>query len=225
MSASKLIPFLALSSVVAAVVIACTGEDVTATDGLEPGKLGGECLANGSCNTGLTCTLVDGKAKCANATTPSNEAGVVADTGANDADVVRTQCPFAATSSICPGKVACYPRIAPADASDPQAQPSCAETADECPVGALAWECNSPHYAGGTCCLTADLLTSSPTCSEAKIQLAGKGTKSLTDGKCPQGQLQLCQANNQCPPDQYCSPVRILGEYTVKDTILGVCVE
>ena len=77
---------------------------------------------------------------------------------------------------------------------------------------------------GGSCCITTDFSSADQTCSEAKIQLAGKGTRCVTEPSCPQNQLQLCQANNQCPEGKYCSPVRILGGFTVNDTILGVCV-
>ena len=221
MRARKLVPLLAVSSLLASVVVAGTGSDPVVSDGPERGQLGGECLANGSCNSGLSCTLVDGKAKCANAPT-SSEAGAVADAGE---DSGRTHCDFDVTSSVCPSMVACYASNALSTDAGDAAAPRCIDPPEECASSELTWECNSPHYPGGSCCLTADLLPSQPTCSEAKIQLAGKGTKSLTDPKCPQGQLQFCQGNNQCPPAQHCSPVRILGDYTVKDTVLGVCVD
>lgn len=227
----KLIPFLVAGTSIAGFVIACTGDDPNASDGPARGSLGGECSANNSCNTGLACVLVDGKARCANATA---DGGTLADTGTSvgpdsgsgddDDDSGLPHCKFelTPTATECKDKVRCYPDKA--DAGD--AGPNCIDMAATCSSSELLrWECNSPHYGCGACCITADLVPLTE-CNQATLNVLGtSGTKCIVETSCPANQIQLCQSNGQCRAGEYCKPAKIHSTFAVADSIFGICVK
>lgn len=218
----KLVVLLAPSAVVAAVIVACTGSDAAPAAGtVAPGQLGGECFTNLSCNAGLVCTVIDGKAKCANAATDGSVL-VPADGAVTDPDAGRVRCTnFKTTEYACDDKTSCYPADAGADAGPSR----CIDPAGACEVDELRWACHSAHYCPtGACCVMATLTPPNTQCGEGKLQLTGAG--SACAATCPEGSTRLCQANVDCPADEHCSPVRVFGPpSSIQGTILAVCLK
>jgi hypothetical protein len=204
-------------------VAACVGDSPgLATPTPVEGELDSPCFANGTCNEGLSCSLVKGTAKCVPAgSTPPVDASTLVDGAVPDAPgSVPTVCKFQTTSFPCGDQMpptACY-----------GATQSCTLTG--CNVGDLAWQCFSPRQCSTPCCLSAAnaTLNAGASCAEGTLQMSGAsvaGAACSPTAACPAGDTRLCQANSDCPAGQKCSPVKIGGAgAAINGTIVAACV-
>ena len=205
---------------------ACVGEEPSTTSATQ-GALNGPCFANGTCNAGLSCAVVDGTTKCTTpgTTTPPPPSGDASTVDAapvvvpDGAPVEPAACKFQTTPFPCgnpmPPKV-CY-----------GATQSCTLTG--CNPSDIAWECNSARQCGTPCCVppTSATLTAGANCTEGTLLMtvgATSGAACSNATACKAGETQLCQANSDCPKGQRCTPVKIVGAgAALNGTIVAAC--
>jgi hypothetical protein len=225
---AKLALFLSISTAVVGsfAVAACVGDEPSsATSGtVAQGVLGGPCFANGTCNDGLACNLVEGTAKCTASTDAHSgdaSSNIPPSNGTSDAaSSDPTVCKFQTTPFPCGDQLpptACY-----------GATQSCTLTG--CNGSDLAWQCNSARQCGTACCVSPNAATLAPGagCAEGTLLItagAGLGAACSSDTACAAGATQLCQANSDCPQGQRCTPVKIIGAgAALNGTIVAACV-
>lgn len=208
-------------------VAACVGDDPPAGTSatIAQGDLDGACFANGTCNAGLSCDVIDGKAKCTSSSdTPAGDASSDPPTSGNkDASTSGpTVCQFQTTTFPCGGQQppnACY-----------GATQSCTLTG--CNADDLMWQCNSARQCGTACCVPKDVATlaAGTNCTEGTLVIAAgtaSGAACSSAPACEADQTQLCQANSDCPTGQRCTPVKIVGPgagAALNGTIVAACV-
>lgn len=205
-------------------IAACVGENTT----LAQGTLNGPCFSDNTCNPGLSCSLVGGTATCVlkdsgstNDSGGGNDSGV-ADTGTDGPRI----CAFQSTTYPCGG-------ANPPNACYGQAQ-SCTLTGCSGQTD-IRWECFSPNQcSSAACCVSPNdaVLTGTKNCSQGALQMLAvdggggvNGAKCALGNSCGSGDVQLCQANSQCPSGKVCSPVKITnGGASAAGVIVGACV-
>ena len=207
-------------------VAGCVGDEPSsATAGtLAQGVLGGPCFANGTCNEGLSCELVEGEAKCTTSSgAPAGDASSVDPPSNGNTDAGRSGppvCKFQTTPFPCGNEkppTACY-----------GGTQSCTLTG--CNVGDIAWACNSARQCGTACCVSADVATlaAGAACAEGTLLIsagASSGATCSSGTACAAGDTQLCQANSDCPQGQRCTPIKIIGAgAALNGTIVAACV-
>lgn len=206
-------------------VAACVGDDPPAgtSTTIAQGDLDGACFGNGTCNTGLSCNVVDGTAKCTSGTSGDAASTDPPTSGTKDASPSGpASCQFQTTTFPCGDQqppTACY-----------GATQSC--TLTSCNAGELSWECNSARQCGTPCCVSQDVATLAAgiNCTEGTLVIAAGaalGATCSSDTVCAAGQTQLCQANSDCPTGQRCTPVKIVGPgagAALDGTIVAACV-
>lgn len=230
----KLLFFVSIGTAVVGsfAVAACVGDEPSSARSgtVAQGVLGGPCFANGTCNPGLSCNLVEGTAECtASSGAPSDDASSVDPPTDGDSGNPGTSdaassgplvCKFQTTAFPCGGQqppTACY-----------GATQSCTLTG--CGPGDIAWACNSANQCGTACCVPTDAATlnAGAGCSEGTLLIApgaASGAICSSGTACPAGATQLCQANSNCPPGQRCAPVKIIGAGAAfNGTIVAACV-
>jgi hypothetical protein len=228
-SMGKLLFFVSIGTALVGsfAIAACVGDEPSpATSGtVAQGVLGGPCFANGTCNAGLSCNVVEGTAKCAASTgAPPADAAPVdppSNLGTEDASSSGLLvCKFQTTPFPCGGQQppnVCY-----------GATQSCTLTG--CGGDELAWQCNSANQCGTACCVPTDAATLSAGagCTEGTLLItagAASGATCSSATACPAGAIQLCQANSGCPSGQRCAPVKIIGAGAAfNGTIVAACV-
>ncbi|AKV02568.1 hypothetical protein AKJ09_09231 [Labilithrix luteola] len=188
------------------------------------GELDGACFANGTCNTGLSCNVIEGKPKCTSSSdTPSGDAssGDPPSGGNTDASGPIV-CKFQTTTFPCGGQQSanvCYGKTQ-----------SCTLTG--CNADELLWACNSARQCGTACCVAPEVATLAAgiNCTEGTLVIAAGAASGATCSSgtaCGAGQTQLCQANADCPTGQRCTPVKIVGPgagAALNGTIVAACV-
>lgn len=205
-------------------VAACVGDDPSgSTPGTgAQGALGGPCFPNGTCSVGLSCNLVEGTSKCA----PSSDAS----SGDASVDAPGTD---SATDSAPSGPLVCRFQTTPFPCGGQQAPVACYGATQSCTVtgcGGLSWACNSANQCGTACCVptTAATLNTGTTCTEGTLLITAGATSGAVCAPgiaCTGGDIQLCQANANCPPGQRCTPVKIIGAgAALNGTIVAACV-
>lgn len=205
------------------VVVACVGES-TAPPAAAQGNLDGPCFANGTCNTGLRCDVIQGAAKCAPVGDASpGDASPDGDGAATDSGL--PECSFKPTSYPCSGGAttsACY-----------GATQTCTITGCS-GIDDLAWSCFSPNQCSTlACCLPASnaSLTSGKNCAQGALAMTPGATSGASCGvgaTCSPGDTQLCQFNAQCPAGKVCSAVRLVslgdgGIASLNGVVIGAC--
>jgi hypothetical protein len=199
--------FVGVAVVGSLVVAACVGDDPAATSpgtGTE-GTLNSECFANGTCSEGLSCTVVQGNAKCvppSDAAAPTDAASST-DTSTADVVVAPSACVFTPTTFPC-GAAKSEPPFACYGAGT---SASCTGTL--CNVGELTWQCFSRRQCNDVnpCCVTTAnaTLNAGASCAQGTLAMTGAATTGAncsTSLSCGAGDTQLCQADSHCPPGQ-----------------------
>ena len=204
------------------VVAACVGE-ATPPASAAQGDLNGVCFANGTCNTGLTCGVVSGAARCV----PTGDASPGDASPGNDAttDSGLPVCSFKPTTFPCPGgplSGACY------GATQTCATTGCSGSTDR------RWACFSNNQCSTlACCLSATdaTLTAGKSCAQGALAVspsATSGANCASGATCATGETQLCQFNFQCPEGQICGAVQLVslgdgGAVSLNGVIIGAC--
>ena len=200
-------------------VTACLGD--SNSDTVIGGDLGQPCLENGTCNHGLLCTIVNGKAQCQPPGDASTEGGA-------------GSCGLAITvpMSSCPGKIACYQGTAAAtcvtsdtdcvtDAGQNVGAHACLSEKD-CGMGDVCCLQDGANLATKLCPGTLD-LNSSPSSCGATLPT---GSGACANGNSPGdlGDAILCSSNAGCPQGMTCYPVRLSSPMPLQGQIFGVCI-
>ena len=212
----------------ASLLAACVGEDAPglgASAGRRQGELDSPCFANGTCNPGLSCSVIKGTAQCA---APAAVDAAVVGLPSEDAsapDAPRSGppiCMFQTTKFPCGGMMpplACFGTIQ-----------GCTLTG--CGGADQTWECFSPRQCSNKpCCVSTvnERLTAAASCGVGKLQvtsaIATNGSGCTSTTACPTGDAQLCQANSDCPAGQHCTPVKVTGGgVAIEGTVVAACV-
>lgn len=213
--------FWSLGAVVGSIaIVACVGDAATPPATGSRGELNGPCFANGTCNTGLACNVVDGAAKCVAA-----DGGAPADAGVDASDAGLPVCSLGTTQFPCTGQMmgaGCY-----------GATQTCAITGCNDPTN-QRWECFSPNQCSTLpCCVPADSATlhTGKNCTQGALEMMPAITTGSSCGTglaCKINETQLCQFNAQCPPGQICSAVKVVslgdgGAASINGAVLGAC--
>jgi hypothetical protein len=206
------------------VIVACVGDDpaVTPAGTGAQGSLDNPCFANGTCNNGLTCSVIQGASKCV----APGDAATADATAADDASPVQvtdsgpTGCLFTPTSFPCTKQqpFACY-----------GSTQGC--TATGCSPD-LAWTCFSRRQCNdiAPCCLSNAnaALTTTAGCTQGTLQMsptATSGASCSTTLACGAGDTRLCQADIHCLDGQRCVPIKVTGGGAALDgkVFIGAC--
>lgn len=211
------------------VVVACVGDDPTVTSPATgtQGGLNSPCFANGTCSDGLSCTVVQGTAKCVppGDAAAAADASSIEDAGTTDAaDARPSACVFTPTTFPC-GVLQGEPPFTCYGAAS-----SCTGTL----CGAdLAWGCFSRRQCSDVnpCCLsTANaILDAGASCALGTLAMtadATTGANCSTSLSCGPGDTRLCQADSHCPPGERCTPIKVVGGPVALDgkVFIGACV-
>lgn len=208
--------------------VACVGDSPAVTSGtVAQGALGGACFANGTCSTGLSCTVVEGSAKCAVASGATSSGGPADD--ASTVDPTPTT-PDAGAS----GEAGCKFQTTSFPCGDPMPPNACYGATQGCTLTGcnpdeIAWQCNSPRQCGTACCVATEAATLSAGagCTQGTLLVtegAAMGATCSSTTTCPAGATQLCQANSDCPKGLRCVPVKIIGPIaSLAGTIVAAC--
>lgn len=192
------------------VVAACVGDAAAPAHPLLQGTLNGPCFTNGTCNTGLSCVLVNGTGTCVptDASTSDGSPGVdgsAGDSAAGDsADASLPICTFQTTSYPCQGAMACY---------SGGSQVGCVANVSTCTQQQnQPWECfSNKECTNQSCCLKGGTVTnvSAQSCSGGKVDFPLTMTNGSQCQAACSGALQLCLTNADCPPNGVCVAVTI----------------
>jgi hypothetical protein len=229
--------FLSIGAVMVGslMVVACVADEAAAPQTGAQGELDGPCFANGTCQPGLSCGVVKGAAQCVSASDASaGDSSSGGDSSTGDAgstmdassDSGTAACSFTTTVFPCkePAKppVACYDSLV-----------GC--TASGCLSTEVEWDCFSPRQCATliNCCLPLAnaALHTGTTCAEGTLQMTLDGgglggTCLTTGGACATSDIQLCQANSDCPSNLRCVPVEVVGGGSALSSLvhIGACV-
>lgn len=208
-------------------IAACVGDAPSVSSA--QGELGGACFANGTCNQGLTCGVVQGQAAC----TEPSDAGASGDDGGastgSDGGSTGSDDGGPPSTSVCKFSPTPYP-CTPAEGTACYAGAQSCEGPTGCVDPAISWPCNSANQCTGTaCCLAAAAGIANPgvNCTQGTLILmpdASTGTVCEAASTCAAGETQLCQVNAQCPKGQHCTPIEVASNRTsLNGTILAIC--
>ncbi len=217
----------------AALMSACIGDAPTPVNSAAIGSDGGGCFTNGTCNSGLTCVLVNGVGVCR----PGGADGSVQDTSFVDqASGTDTSINDSGPDSGLPNcNITLNAAFTKCNTGQTCFDPFSMASACSACGGWQVWtcgassQCSKPNPA---CCLTQSVLKVSPPtgkmCSGGTIALSAKPSPTDFGGickqDCSQDTAQLCTTNSECPPNQWCAPVTVTqGPGALSGVIMGVC--
>ncbi|MEO8796533.1 MAG: hypothetical protein ABI551_01490 [Polyangiaceae bacterium] len=205
-------------------IAACVGDAPSVSSA--QGDLGGACFANGTCNPGLSCGVVQGQAAC----TEASDAGGDSSPSGDDGGGSTTGDGGSSSTGVCKFSPTPYP-CTPVDGTACYASAqSCAGPTACTDPGDMLWPCNSANQCTGTaCCLPAEAGIANPgvNCTQGTLILtpdASTGTTCEPATACAAGETQFCQVNAQCPKGQHCTPIEVASDRkSLNGTILAIC--
>lgn len=211
------------------VVAACVGDDPTVSSPATgtQGELNSPCFANGTCTNGLSCTVVQGTAKCVPPDDPAAaDASTIADGGTADAaDAKPSACAFTPTTFPC-GILKGQPPFTCFGAAS-----SCTGTL--CGLDEQSWGCFSQRQCGDTnpCCVSTAkaTLSAGAGCAQGTLAMtadASTGATCSSSLSCGPGDTRLCQADAHCAAGERCTPIKVVGGPVALDgkVFIGACV-
>jgi len=202
-------------------VAACVG-DSTKDGSATTGTAGQPCFPNGTCATGLACTLVGPQALCE----PPGDAS--AEGGASSCGMAPAPPAFPCSGNT---KVACYDAASTvtcvSSASDcaPDAGPSGAAqgcfSEKDCASGDVCCLQDGANYATDHCPGTLELTSSPSACGATLPTGSGNCAKGSSPGD--RGDAVLCSTSAGCPKGQSCYPVRLNAPTSLQGQLFGLC--
>ncbi len=207
----------------AALLVGCVGGGDT-SDAATMGSLGGPCFANGTCNTGLVCGLVNGKGVCQESDAGGSDATVdqtvdqsVADTSTSDvSDATSIDANDACTQTLAPSR-ACAQGCG-TNSNCCELDGTCSQTPSGCPSGA-AWPCQTRGDCTSNmfCCANGITFNNANCPPIAQMLSSSQASCSAT---CQTGTYATCLTNGDCPSN---TPTCIGVNFTQINTSLGIC--
>jgi hypothetical protein len=197
-----------------------------------PGSLGGACLQNGTCDTGLVCTIVGSAASCEPTDAGGMDASVdqtndVATADASDASDAKdtSTCDAPITASFpCTGSapIGCYDYATSMHQCLASAT-ACLNSAYTTPFVASCFANADCKSATPWCCLGAASPHDLNSCPGTLMIVSGAGTSCTATPCVDAGETPLCNRSAPCPDGHACIPVNTPSPPGLAGENFGIC--